>query len=224
MIVSYKTRQSWLNSSFLHHHSYSTSHELYTWFVLSCGLLPVFYTHIIQGYFTALGQSYDSPSASEATLKNIGKYITQNSYKLIIKTQQNKNAISHEHILWDILCVHNYVQVFCVLEYPYRNTVDLSPGMYDFCFSITQTENMFKKINADKLYWWKLALVIMQINDEAMKKLELISVINGNYFCKKLFAVYNLSYDMCNNRLFLPYYALGHQGFWSSSFRQWLTV
>ena len=31
------------------------------------------FTHIIQGYFTALGQSNDYPIASEAILKNIGK-------------------------------------------------------------------------------------------------------------------------------------------------------
>ena len=38
-----------------------------------CGLMPADFIHIYQGYFTGMGQSYDRPIVSEATLKNMGK-------------------------------------------------------------------------------------------------------------------------------------------------------
>ena len=45
----------------------------------------------------ALGQSYDCPSASEATLKDMGKI---NWYQTHNKTQQNGHNV---HIPWDVL-------------------------------------------------------------------------------------------------------------------------
>ena len=53
----------------------------------------------------ALGQSYDCPSASQATLKRvIGSYKFFKN-KLTILQQQNKAKQIHVHILWDILMV-----------------------------------------------------------------------------------------------------------------------
>ena len=40
--------------------------------MLCNGKVQTNFTHIIQDYFTATGQSYDCPSASEVTLKDIG--------------------------------------------------------------------------------------------------------------------------------------------------------
>ena len=57
-------------------------------------------THILQGCFTGTGQSYDCPSASEATLKNMDQYNINYSCNQD-KTQQNKNTV---HNLWDIYC------------------------------------------------------------------------------------------------------------------------
>ena len=57
------------------HMDYSTSQELYSWFVFCFVLL--WYRLILSIFFRiallALGQSYNCPSASEATLKNMDK-------------------------------------------------------------------------------------------------------------------------------------------------------
>ena len=56
----------------------------------------------------ALGQSYDCPSASETTLKDMGKYhycgSTSGDFNktLITKTNQSETKRNHVHILWDI--------------------------------------------------------------------------------------------------------------------------
>ena len=46
-----------------------TNHKL---MFICCGLLPVNFTHILQGYFTDTGATSDS----EVLLKDMGKWIT----------------------------------------------------------------------------------------------------------------------------------------------------
>ena len=58
-----------------------------------CGQISVSFSHILQGYFTGTGTIHDCPSASEATLKNMGKYITRihnNQLYNHNKTRHNK--------------------------------------------------------------------------------------------------------------------------------------
>ena len=56
---------------------YTKSYEHGFCFVGFChGLVPVDFVHILQGYFFGTGETNIYPSASEATLKNIGKYAT----------------------------------------------------------------------------------------------------------------------------------------------------
>ena len=54
----------------------------------------------------ALGQSYDCPSVSEVTQKNIGKYIIRvNPLKIDYNLNHTKHNQIGVHILWGIACV-----------------------------------------------------------------------------------------------------------------------
>ena len=61
-----------------------------------CGLILANFTHIPRGYFIGTGASLWLPSASEATLKDMGKYITW-IYKNITK---QSTAKLHEYLIW----------------------------------------------------------------------------------------------------------------------------
>ena len=65
---------------------YSTSKEISTWFTICCILLGFGTGQFLPISFgvasLALGQSYDCPSASEKTLKDMGKEITAIHFEL----------------------------------------------------------------------------------------------------------------------------------------------
>ena len=78
---------------------YSTSQEMWSWFMFCCVLavnrpiLPIF-SVLFHWHW---GQSYDCPSASEVTLKNVGERITR------IHQEQIRSPNTTNHISWDIL-------------------------------------------------------------------------------------------------------------------------
>ena len=61
----------------------------------SYGLVWANFTHIIQGYSLARGQSYDSLSVCEATLKNMGEYSVK-----YLRTIYMKNGTSQFNPYW----------------------------------------------------------------------------------------------------------------------------
>ena len=74
----------------------------------------------------ALGQSYDCPSASKVTLKDMGK---TNLYQNTQKPQQSMNCM---HSSWDIIYCMDTVGLVLV----FLSTVELKSGLYSFVFSL----------------------------------------------------------------------------------------
>ena len=85
-------------------------------FAIWVAMFSYHFTYILQGCFTGLWQSYDCPSANEATLKNMNKWIFR-----INNWQHNQNKRKQNrsvYISWDILYIillscylHLYVSV-----------------------------------------------------------------------------------------------------------------
>ena len=92
--------------------SYYISHQLFTW---------LYFIHIHHDCFTALGQSYDCPSASEATMKNMGKtYLYLTTTKCSNCMHIDKLTVYYMHcILYphDISSIHNSLYIICIIYY-----------------------------------------------------------------------------------------------------------
>ena len=72
-----KLMQKRSNIIVLMHCSYNTSKKLCTWFTFCCGYMYQLIKSIsFRATSLTLGQSYGCPSASELTLKDMGKYTT----------------------------------------------------------------------------------------------------------------------------------------------------
>ena len=79
----------------------------------------------------ALGQSYDCPSASEATLKDMGKI---RQYHTAIKRNKVQNCV---HIIWRILYI-----------------VTTGNILFFFQENILTSGNAQEHFSYDKLFWW----------------------------------------------------------------------
>ena len=112
----------------------------------------------------ALGQSYDCPSASEATLKDIGKNISTYNHN---KTKHNKTVCIFYGIycgpvvnsMWSVLVINRYrtLQWYCSMPGPYQQGSvkdNLSEGSK--CHSLTTSDKTVEQnitwSNGSQLY------------------------------------------------------------------------
>ena len=114
---------------------YSTSQEVCTlWFVVFCFVVD--YTFIFKGYFTGTGAIIDCPSASEVTLKDMGKWIIWIHCNFIQQNHTKTKLVAYfvGYTLYEYFLPQNkilmvitaymwlkYIEIICIWYWIYSN-------------------------------------------------------------------------------------------------------